>query len=154
MSGSRFGNRRLSPILTKEGGIAIPFINKTGANSIKGTLVNTESSIDMGVRVVQSTLDEPDIIGVIYEDGIPDGEEVLVIISGIAEVLIHDGESATRGYWCRTSELTDGRADITNAAPPGGTINAIEGHFREIGHCLETKSSGTDVLVKIVLHFN
>ena len=67
------------PIITPEGGLAVYFINKTGANSIKGTLVNTEASVDFAVNVV--TADEPDIIGVIYEDGIPDGDIDVITLS-------------------------------------------------------------------------
>jgi len=50
-------------IFTDEGGFAIWLINKTGAPSAKGTLVNTEASIDNAVAVTQAN--EPDIIGVI-----------------------------------------------------------------------------------------
>lgn len=146
------GNGRQSPLLTAEGGIAIPLINKTGAPSIKGTLVNTEANTDFGVNTVAA--DEPDIIGAIYQDGIPDGESVLVVISGAAQVLLEDGTTATRGYWCRVSATQAGRADITNAEPPGGTINAIDAHFKEAGHALESVGSGTDVLATIILHFN
>jgi len=146
------GSGRQSPLLTPIGGIAVPFINKTGAASIKGTLVNTEASIDFAVDIVDA--DEPDIIGAIYQDGIPDGDEVLVVITGCAEVLIEDGTAATRGYWCRASVTDAGRADITNAAPPGGGVTEIDRHFKEIGHCLESKGSGTDVLARIAMHFN
>ena len=146
------GNGRLSPLLTESGGIAIPLINKTGADSVKGTLVNTDATIDLAINIVAA--DQPDIIGVVHQDGVPDGEKVLVVISGVAEVLIEDGTGSTRGYWCRASATIPGRADITNIEPPGGTINAIDAHFREIGHCLQSKRSGIDVLAKIILHFN
>jgi len=69
-------------------------------------------------------------------------------------VLLQDGTASTRGYWVRTSTTTAGRADATNVAPPGGTVSALEEHLKEIGHCLETKGSGTDVLAKCILHFN
>lgn len=36
----------------------------------------------------------------------------------------------------------------------GGTPPASEQHFKESGHCLETKGAGTDVLVLLSLHFN
>lgn len=146
------GNGRLAPILTKEGGIAIPFINKTGAPSVKGTLVIASSTTDSGVEICPA--DNPDIIGIIYQDGILDGDDVLVVISGKAEVLLQDLTSATRGYWVRISVTQNGRADITNASPPGGGIPQADIHFRELGHCIESKASGTDVLTNIVLHFN
>lgn len=146
------GNGRLSPLLTPIGGIAIPLINKTGAPSIKGTLIDTEASIDKAVTIEDA--DGVDAMGVIYQDGVPDGEPVLVVITGVAEVLIEDATAATRGYWCRTSITAAGRADITNAAPPGGGLPEHDIHFKEVGHALESKSSGTDVLAKIILHFN
>lgn len=146
------GNGRPSPVLTLEGGIAIPFINKTGAPSVKGTLLDTEGSIDMGVTIAGA--DEPDVMGVMYQAGIVDGEWALVVIAGVAQVLLEDSTISTRGYWARTSITQDGRADITNAVPPGGTINEIDAHFREIGHCLESKGGGTDVLALVLLHFN
>lgn len=146
------GNGRKSPVLTLEGGIAIPLINKTGAISVKGTLVNTESSVDMGVGIAGA--DEPDIIGAMYQEGIADGEQALVVISGVAQVLLQDNTISTRGYWARMSITQAGRADITNSAPGGGAINEIDAHFREIGHCLESKGSGTDILALILIHFN
>ena len=142
----------LRSILTPEGGIAIYLTNNTGAASIKGTLLNTESSEDNSVVIAGA--DEPDIIGAFYESGVPNGEKALVVIAGVADVLIEDSTASTRGYWCRISETQDGRADITNAAPPGGTIIAIEGHFREIGHSMENQTAGTDVLSRILMHFN
>ena len=137
---------------TDEGGFAIYLINKTGAASVKGTLVDTKASIDNAVNIVGA--DEPDIVGVVYENGIADGDLVLVVISGVAEVLLEDSTASTRGYWARISITQNGRADITNAAPPGGGVAEIDRHFREIGHCLESKGAGTDVLAKCILHFN
>lgn len=137
---------------TKEGGLWQKYINKTGLLSVKGTLVNTEASVDKGVNIVAA--DESDIIGVVYDDGIEDGEFIRVVTSGQAQVLLEDGTTATRGYWGRISITQAGRADITTAEPPGGTINAIDAHFREIGHCLESKIAGADVLAFVHLHFN
>lgn len=137
---------------TAEGGLAIKLLNKTGAPTIKGTLVNTEANVDFAFAVV--TADEADIIGVVYENSIADGDFAWIVISGCADVLIEDGTTATRGYWCRASATVAGRADITNAEPPGGTINEIDNHFREIGHCLQSVVSGTDKLARLTLHFN
>jgi len=136
--------------ITPEGGIAVKMINDTGAPSIKGTLVNCSSSVDNGVTI--ETV-EFDTIGVIYEDGVADGQEVWVVVSGKAEVLLADGTASTRGYWVY-ADAVDGRANASLQLPPGGTIQALENHFKEIGHCLETKTSGTDVLALIAIHFN
>jgi len=34
------------------------------------------------------------------------------------------------------------------------TVPAVATHFTEIGHTIESKIAGTNVLVKYVLHFN
>ena len=137
---------------TKEGGLFHKYINKTGASSGKGILVNTEGSVDNSVNIVAA--DEPDIIGAIYDDGVPDGDLVRVVTYGKAQVLLEDSTISTRGYWARISITQAGRADITNAGPPGGGIPEIDEHLKEIGHCLESKGSGTDVLALVHLHFN
>lgn len=68
-------------------------------------------------------------------------------------MLLEDSTASTRGYWVKMSG-TAGRADATNAAPPGGGIPELDEHMTELGHALETKTGGTDVLCKIVMHFN
>jgi hypothetical protein len=146
----KLGNHSIR--FTPEGGIGTYFINKTGAPSVKGSMVNTEASVDFGVNLVGA--DEPDIVGVIYDDGIPDGEEVLVIFQGIADVLLQDSTASTRGYWCRASATQAGRVDMTNAEPPGGTINAIDAHFHECGHCMQSVTAGTDKLARMMMHYN
>lgn len=129
----------------------IKLINKTGANSIKGTIVIASTGTDMAFSV--ASVDDEESIGIVAEDGVGDGSECFIIISGVAEVLLKDSTSATRGYWVKTSDVA-GRADATNASPPGGGIPQHDEHFQEIGHCLETVSAGTDVLAKILVHFN
>jgi len=135
--------------ITPEGGIAVRMINNTGANSVKGTLLEASSVVDNAV-VIQTN--EVDTIGIMYSDGVANGEEVWVVVSGKAQVLIKDGITAVRDYWVFTS-TTDGRADML-VASSGGTIQALEGHFNEIGHCVEAKASGTNVLALVVIHFN
>lgn len=137
---------------TPLGGSARKFINKTGAPSIKGMLVDSSSSFDFAVDKVAN--DDPDCMGVMHEDGVPDGESVWVVTHGPAEVLLEDNTAATRGYWARVSVTDPGRADVTNPLPPGGTINEIDNHFREVGHGMESVSAGTDKLAIIFLHFN
>lgn len=137
--------------LTNEGGYAVKMTNKTGANSIKGILVDVSDTVDNAFKIEES--DGIDVIGVVYEDGITDGDDCWIVIEGTAEVLLKDGTAATRNYWVKTSDVA-GRADATNPAPPGGTIAALSEHFGEIGHCLESKTSGTDILCKIIIHKN
>jgi hypothetical protein len=65
--------------------------------------------------------------------------------------LLKDTTSSQAGSWAKAS-ATAGRAEVTT--PPAGLgALAADEHFREIGHCLETKSAGTSVLCKIAMHF-
>lgn len=133
---------------TPEGGLAVRFINDTGAPSVRGSLVEASSSVDQAVSLTQAAGDD-DCLGAIYEDGVADGQPVWVVVAGMADVLLENGTSATRGYWAGTG-ATAGRADCTNANPPG----LVDAHFTEIGHCVQSVGSGTDVLARCVLHFN
>ena len=137
--------------LTPEGGIAISLTNKTGVASVKGSLVATSTVTD---HAFELQADEINTIGIVYEDGIADGSECLVVVSGIADVLLKDATASTRGFWAVAAD-TDGRANITEPTPsPNNTVGEHTIHFKEIGHCLESKVAGTDVLAKCVLHFN
>lgn len=134
---------------TAEGGLAVKLMNKTGSPSIKGYCV-TPGSADSSVVLVP--IGEPDCIGVFYESGIVDGSEVWVVVSGIAEVYFWN--APTIGHLARTGLASDtgeisGQA-LSEAIPT--TPFAVDKHFCEIGHVLETKiASG---LAKTVLHFN
>lgn len=137
---------------TPEGGYFISLTNKTGANSVKGTVVDSSTGTDNAFDIEPA--DALTAIGVVYDDGIADGSECRVVIYGRCQVLIEDSTASTRGYWVKVSDSANGRADATNAAPPGGTIGALEDHLSELGHCSESVGSGTDVLVYIMLHLN
>lgn len=130
---------------TPEGGIFQTFVNNTG-NSVKGTIVVASTSIDNAVDIAPGDSLMP--IGIIYENGIQNGNLVKVVTSGKAAVLLKNNEPANRGFWCGVSD-TPGR--MYQRTDPTFTI--LE-HSREIGHSLESKNSGTDVLALINLHFN
>lgn len=137
-----------------DGNVAVRLINKTGAASIKGTLVQAavgSTTLDYSFEV--TGVDDYQPIGVVIEDGIADGEWCWVAIAGLVDVLLKDATAATMGYWAHTADAA-GRADITLIAPPGGGIPELETHMREIGHCIETKAAGKSVLAKIIMHFN
>jgi len=87
-------------------------------------------------------------IGVMFEDGIADGQECWVVVSGIAEVLLVNSVATTRSYVAYSSATVAGRIDTAATVPAATT------HFREVGHTLESKTAGTNVLAKCVLHFN
>jgi len=128
---------------TPEGGMYQTFVNNTGT-SVKGTIVIASTSVTNGVDI--APISSEVAIGVIYESGITNGANVKVVTYGKAQVLLKDGEASTLGYWCGVSD-TAGR--MYQLASPNATT-----HYREIGHSLETKTSGTNVLSLIQMHFN
>lgn len=130
---------------TSEGGIAIRLTNKTGGNSVKGQIVSLSDTYDNSVMTIPANGKMP--CGVMYEAGIADGSSCWVVIHGRAQVLLKDGVAGVRGYWLGVSD-TAGRADCLSD-PGSQTV-----YDREIGHCMEAQTSGTDVLVFGILHYN
>lgn len=130
---------------TSEGGLYETYDNRTGATSVKGTIVIASASYDDAVDIAPDGSVMP--IGIIYESGIADGSSVKVVVYGKAQVLLEDGEASTHGNWCGVSSTTEGRM-YQDATPPAAQ------HFQEIGHSLQDNSSGTDVLSLVQLHFN
>jgi hypothetical protein len=132
--------------VTGEYGLQQKLTNRTGAATVKGTLVEASTSYDMAFAVNDANGDHP--IGVVYEAGVANGSDAWVwSVGAICQVLLVNSTAATRGYWAQAGSVA-GRADITNANPNSST------HWGEIGHCLESKTAGTNVLAKITLHFN
>ncbi len=135
---------------TIEGGLAIKLINKTGAVSIKGTIMEAEGTTDRGCEL--SGIDDPDPMGIMYDAGIADGDEVWVVVSGIAQVLY--STAVTRATFSRVPVAADGTATIgraVNEALPTPPF-ATDKHFLEIGHPIE--SIGAAGLALTILHFN
>jgi hypothetical protein len=131
--------------LTPEGGIAVKLTNLTGGVTIKGTVVAIDTTTDNAFKVGPANSDTP--IGFVYNAGVADGEEALVVVLGIAEVLMKNTIAPIHGYVAYMSD-TAGRAD--NAA----TIPDTTRHWRELGHVMESKAGGTNVLAKLIIHFN
>ena len=138
-------------MLTEDGGFAVKLINKTGGPSVKGEVVHPSDIIDNAVTKI--VVNDPDPIGVIYDNGVPDGEEVWVVVSGVAYVYFVG--STTRGNFARGFITADGASYIAGRAlseavptPPLAT----DKHFYEIGHVLESRTGPG--LAKCVLHFN
>ena len=121
-------------------------INKTGVVSVKGTLVETSDTTDFAFRV--SVGDTYECIGVVYEDGVADGDRCLIIDRGIAEVLLKNATGCTHHDWMGVSDVA-GRAYSGGASPP-----AAPTYFKEVGHCFQTNAGGTDELAEIEVHFN
>ena len=134
---------------TPEGGLAIRVINKTGGASIKGYIVEPSDTTDFGAKYTDNS--DPDPIGVVYEAGIADGEEMLVVIAGIADV--YYGVAVTRATFSRVPVAADSLASgqAMNEALPTSPF-ATDKHFLEIGHPIQsTVGAG---LARTVLHFN
>lgn len=145
---SRFGSN--STGITSEGGFYETFINKTGADSVKGTIVvaNTANEVDNAVSIAPANSSFP--IGVIYEDGIADGSNVKVVVYGKAQVLLKDTVASTRGWWC-------GVSDVAGRMYQSQTVPSATEHTYEIGHSLEYKAAGvagSNVLALVQIHFN
>lgn len=128
---------------TKEGGIYQTFINNTGL-SVKGTIVVASTSVNNAVDIAPANSEM--FIGVIYETGISNGDPVKVVVYGKAEVLLKNTVASTRGFWC-------GVSDVAGRMYQQSTVPASD-HNREIGHSLESKTSGTNVLSLVQIHTN
>jgi hypothetical protein len=135
-----------SAMLTDIGGFASLFTNTSVGTLKKGTAVHLSETVNYGV---EAQVDEFDCVGFVYEDSLA-GAECWVVVAGIGEALLLDGTTATKGWWTKAS-ATDGRVEVTTAPGSVGAAAAAT-HFREVGHCLETKGAGTDVLVKLLIH--
>jgi hypothetical protein len=136
-------------IFTKEGGFAVRMINKTGAASVKGTILEAGSAVDFSVE--KSGINDPDPCGIMYCDGVPDGGHVYVVTGGMAEVLY--GTAVTRGTFSRTPVTADSVAaglGVSEALPTPPFSS--DKHFMEIGHPIE--SIGAPGLAKTIIHFN
>lgn len=133
---------------TGEKGFMLKMTNKTGAATVKGSCVCASTTTDNAFTLQEVELDT---FGVVYEAGIADGSDAWIWVNGsVAQVLFKDGESATREYVALGAD-TDGRA-LCISVPTGNPM--VNDHFKEIGHVLETKTSGTNLLVLVHLHFN
>lgn len=129
---------------TSDGGYYETFVNNTGTSE-KGTIVIASTSVYNGVDIAPVNAENP--IGVIYESGITNGGNVKVVVSGKASVLLKNTVASALGYWCGVSD-TAGRMYQSSTVP-----STIE-HNREIGHSLESKVGGTNVLSLVQIHFN
>ena len=127
---------------TQEGGLAVKLINKTGAPTVKGTIVSPSTTVNDAVIISPLSGTEP--CGVIYDKGIADGLECWVVIGGVAQILMQNATSATAGQWCGISP-TAGRA-YTATSPSDNTRD------RQIGHILNTVTGGTNVLADVIVH--
>ncbi|KKL95513.1 hypothetical protein LCGC14_1853880, partial [marine sediment metagenome] len=136
--------------MTPIGGFAIKLTNTTGAVTVKGQIVKTDTTTDDAV--VLTTAGDVECIGVFLDAGVADDAEAWVVVAGIADVAMGDNQATTHGNWVETNDAEAGYADATAASPA-----AAPAHFEEIGLCIETVAAtggGTHILARCVLHFN
>ncbi len=137
---------------TGERGFLIKYVNRTGHSSVKGELVSPSTTADNEVVL---TANEYDCIGVVQEAGVAEGSEMWVWVNGsVAEVLYKENTASTHGN-ILLADAVDGRgSDVAN---PGSGLPAVDTHFKECGHVLESISApgaGNSSLVLCSLHFN
>ena len=135
---------------TPDGGYAVKLINKTGAASVKGYLVDASPTTDRAVRLVP--VNDPDCIGAFLESGVPDGSEAWIVVSGLAYVYFFG--STTRGHYARigvTADTGEAAGQAISEAIPTSPF-ATDKHFQEIGHVLESRTGAG--LALCCLHFN
>lgn len=144
------GNNGKPVMFTPEGGVAVWMINKTGAPSWKGAVVDTHGSVANAVRLVP--VDVPDAMGIIYDDGVADGDLVRVVFAGAAEVF-YVGSVSLR-YFARITTAADTGDEAGKAiAEPFPTAPfSTDKHFMEIGHTRESRVGAG--LALTMLHFN
>lgn len=136
--------------LTPEGGFFVTLLNKTGANSVKGTVVCAHDTVDNAVKKI--VVNVPDPIGIIYDDGIADGQPVRVVISGLADIYFIG--STNRGYLARgfiTGDAGYVSGQALSEAVPSSPF-ASDKHFYEIGHVLQSRTGAG--LARCMVHFN
>ena len=137
---------------TKEGGLAVLIVNKTGAATVKGTLVEPSPSTASAFAVSGTSAFDP--IGVVYDSGIDDGQKAWMVILGIADVLMQDDNGVSLEDFMQGSVTQAGRAYSPGSIPDGQSFAAVNNHFREIGHSLQAIEAGTNKLCRILMHFN
>lgn len=133
--------------ITPEGGYAVKLTNKTGAASVKGSIVSLSTGTDNAFAL--AAIDASGVVGVVYEAGIADAAECWVVVKGIAETLFTN--NITHGMYARAPIATDtdkvaGLA--VGAAIPADTFNT-DAYLARFGFVMESKAAGA--LAKVLL---
>lgn len=126
---------------TSIGGVVVKLTNDTGSNSVAGQLVIASTGTDEAFET--AIPNDARVIGVVYNAGVADGSEVWVVVAGHADILVDAGGCLHGERF--TTGITAGSADVNNS--PSNTV-----HFREIGHCLQTRVGAG--LARGIVHLN
>lgn len=133
--------------ITAEGGFAVKMTNKTGAPSVKGTIVSLSTGTDNAFAL--SAVDASGVVGVVYEAGKADAAECFVVVKGIAETLFTN--NVTHGMYARApiaADTNEVAGKAVGAAIPAATFNT-DAYLARFGFVLESKNAGT--LAKVLL---
>lgn len=148
--------KNIGVYFTREGGIAIPFVNNSGGVLPYGTLCDPDAALDDGV--VTSATDTVMASAVSYAtmDGrkidIPDGERGWFVVYGTADVILEDATGSTRGGWVRSSSAGAGRVRADGAHP--GVVAPWD---QQVGTSTRTVAAGAPgeiVRTRVLLHKN
>lgn len=132
---------------TAEGGFAVKLVNKTGAESVKGTIVSLSTGTDNAFAL--SAVDSSGCVGVVYESGKADAAECWVVVKGIAETLFTN--NVTHGQYARVpiaGDTDEVAGKAVGAAIPANTFNT-DAYLARFGFVLESKNAGS--LAKVLL---
>lgn len=147
--GTEFNNAGMG--FTNDGGIYKTMINKTGAPTVLGSVIQPYKGATVIVNAFQlCAAPYYDPIGIVVEAGIADGSSCKVVFAGSAYVRLKENSGATKGNWVGPSTVA-GDADATVADPPGGGVTELQEHFKEIGHAHETVAAGGAGVWKLCL---
>ena len=99
-------------MVTEDGGLAVSLINKTGAISVKGNVVEPDGAVNAAFSLC--AVDSVDPIGVVYGDDagnqVADGVACWIVFAGLAYVTFES--ATTREHFARMG----GAADANDAA--------------------------------------
>lgn len=135
--------------LTGTGGLCIKLTNVTNTSTTKGNLVSPSTS---SANSFELSINDYDSMGVVYESGIAHGQDAWVVVSGIADVLVTN--SSSYGGWVRSQGLTQAGKGLIDSSPESISALSTQLHFKEVGHSFQTAASGSNYLVRTVIHFN
>lgn len=98
-------------LFTADGGYA--------TRMVAGEALSAGEVVYMGAadgKVIKNPINGTAPLGVVFEDAV-NNADVWVVTSGIAKILPEAGFTATRGYFCYSSDATAGRVDQSSTPP-------------------------------------
>ena len=128
--------------ITPEGGFAVRLTNKSGAATVKGTIVSIKAGGDGEFEL--TPVNATHCLGVVETDAVVDGGSAFVTVAGIAPVLMKN--NSTAGHICRIP-LTDDDDEAAGYAMDAAQSSSASVY--KIGDVLETKNANTLCLVRL-----